>query len=76
MLLLELPQLGVDVKRAAEVGLPLLVPILGQISAETREREGEREGERKGERERKGEMERGFMGQFDLLISSHAAEGR
>ena len=34
MLLLKLPQLGVDVKRASEIGLPLiiLVPILGQLS--------------------------------------------
>ena len=31
VLLLELPQLRVDVKGAAEVGLPLLVPILRQI---------------------------------------------
>lgn len=32
MLLLELPQLGVDVERAAKVRLPLPVPILGQIA--------------------------------------------
>lgn len=33
MLLLEFPQLGVDVKRASEVGLPLLVSVLRQVSA-------------------------------------------
>lgn len=33
VLLLELPQLGVDVKRPSEVGLPLLVSILRQVSA-------------------------------------------
>lgn len=31
VLLLELPQLGVDVKRATEVGLPLFVSVLRQI---------------------------------------------
>lgn len=33
VLLLELPQLGVDVEGAAEVRLPLLVPVLGQVPA-------------------------------------------
>ena len=31
MLLLELPQLCIDVKRSAKVGLPLLVSVLGHI---------------------------------------------
>ena len=34
MLLLKLPQLRVDVKRPSEVGLPLLVSILREVSAE------------------------------------------
>lgn len=33
VLLLELPQFGVDVEGASEVGLPLFVSILGQVSA-------------------------------------------
>ena len=32
VLLLELPELGVDVECPAEVGLPLLVPVLGQVA--------------------------------------------
>ena len=32
VLLLELPQLRVDVEGAAEVGLPLFVPVLGQVT--------------------------------------------
>lgn len=33
MLLLKLPQLGVHVERAPEIGLPLAVAVLGQVSA-------------------------------------------
>lgn len=36
MLLLELPQLGVDVEGSAKVRLPLLVSVLGQVAANKR----------------------------------------
>lgn len=42
MLLLEFPQLGVDVKRPPKVGLPLLVPILRKVSAAKRTTERQR----------------------------------
>lgn len=35
MLLLELPEFGVNIKSSSKIGLPLLLPILWQISVTT-----------------------------------------
>ena len=37
MLLLELPQLCINVKGSAKVGLPLLVPVLGHVPEAVKE---------------------------------------